>query len=260
MQNKANWTRIVCLFLICFMIIPISSAQGDLKQTDVDIYISGPTEVFVNQTVTYQIEVGGDFSSRAVNWSLEVVDIPSGLMVNPPSSQSNVSNVFSVEITATKSGSFTVRFKGFCADIEKTRYDESVINIRAVKPASVRVDLVNPSEFELYNVTVGVFVDGTLKGTHLIPSLGANDTKSLTINWSKEGLSSGEHTLEVWVDYGYIDSSAFVKDELLISKPVFVDDESSMMQYALPIGVAVAGGLVIVFYFIRKRRKKRRPW
>ncbi len=259
-MSRGILIKLTALFMVTLMVSSFSDAQSTPRQLGVDLYISGPSEIFVNQTTMYRVELRGSFSGRATNWSLEVVEFPGALKVNPPSSRSNVSNTFYVNVTATRTGTYNIRLQGYCSDDEEVRYGESSLNIRAVVPATVEVDINNPSEFVLKNITIGVFVDGSLKGKDLIPSLEPGETQKRSIDWSREGLSPGEHKLEVWVDYGYTDSTTFIKDELLMSTSIYVKGEGAARTYALPIALAAVGGGVFFFLYMRKKRKRRRPW
>ncbi len=259
-DNGTYLKTTVLLMMVIILSISLYTVESAPIQAGVEIHVSGSREIFVNETFTYDVEVGGSFSQRAFNWSIEIPEVPN-LIIDPTSSRSNRSNVFTVNVTARRAGKMTIVFKGFCSDFQEVRYGVSELEIKALKPATVEVDITNPTDIELKGVKVGVFVDNTLRGTHEIPSLAPDETKRVTINWSKENLDKGEHKLEIWVDYGYRDTDSFVKDELVLTRTFHVTGESTLSKYSLPIGLTVAAVIVAAFFFyMRKKSQRRRPW
>lgn len=253
---------LLLIIIIVLMTIPLFSPLNhseDFSQSGVNIYIDGPKEVFINQTVKYHVEIGGSFGKDALNWSLKVEE-SEDFDVSPVENESKRSNDFIINITAKKEGEITLKVKGYCSDGEEVRYSESSLDVTAVKPVTATVEITNPTDIELEDVKVGLFVDGELKNTIVIDKLGANETRKLEINWSKKGLKMGDHEVEVWVDYGYEDSGRFVKDELVLEKTFYVTGKGFWEKYGVLIGVAVVVGIVGFLYYMNRRKKRRRPW
>ncbi len=255
-----------CLKITVFVIMAITllssmySVEATPRQAGVEINVSGPQEIFVNETFSYEIEVGGSFSQRSFNWSIEIPEV-SNLQISPNSARSNTTNIFTINVTARRVGEMTILFRGFCSDFEEVRYGESTLEIKALKPGTVEVDVTNPTDMQLNRVKVGVFVDSDLRGSHIISTLGPGETKRVVINWSRENLDSGEHTLEIWVDYGFRDTDSFVKDEMILTRTFYITGEGTLSRYTLPISLAVVGVAVAgFFYYMRKQRQRRRPW
>ena len=259
MHTSGKKLLFAAFFLSILLISSVSMVSANPVRRGVEVYVSGPREVFVNQTVSYRVEVGGTFSRSAVNWSLEVRETP-GVEISPMSSRSNTTSSFRVNITARKAGNIPIVFRGFCSDDEEIRYGETTFEVKSIKPVRIEVDVTNPDDIDLTNVKVGVFVQGKLRGSHSIPELGAGETKRVSIDWSKDNLARGEHSLEIWVDYGYTDND-FVKDEMILTSTFYITGETFFSRYSLPITITVIGASFAVFYYyMRKKQKRRRPW
>lgn len=254
--------KMVFILILLFTVMPLfatPSSSEKLSESGVNIYIDGPKEVFVNQTIKYHVEIGGSFGKSAQNWSLKVEE-GEDFDVSPVENESMLSNEFIVNLTVKNDGEATLKVKGFCSDGEDIRYSQSSLKVNAVKPVKATVEITNPTDIELEDVKVGLFVDSDLKNTIVIDKLGANETRKLQINWSKEGLDMGDHKLEVWVDYGYEDSGRFIKDELVLQKTFYVTGQGFWDKYGVLIGVSVVLSIIGFLYYMNRRKKRRRPW
>ena len=269
MAPKQGYSRIIHMLVLFSIIlsslsVTIIDVDGALSSSGVDITIDGPTEVFVNQTESYQVKIIGAFSDRSKNWSLKAsIDEESveKASVTPRVNDSDDSNVFTVKFTAVKEGKIKLKLNGFCSDGNSTRQASTSLKIKAVEPSTVSIKLDNPNDIELNNIQVGVYVDGTLKRVHDVDILGPSKSKKLLINWSKEGLEDGKHTLQIWVDYNYKgDTDEFDKNEMVLEKDFYVEGKGFMAQYGWAVAIAVIVGIIGLFYFMNMRRKRRRPW
>ncbi len=252
------------IFIIFIAVLFLASMAAparatDLSQRGVSISVDGPQEMFVNHTEYFFVEIRGTFAAEAINWSIEVKDIPEGLYIEPTVDESDTHSIFQINVTAMEKGSYTFTVVGYCSDGIETRYRESTLNIDAYKPVRTEVKLSNPTNYELEGIVLGLFVDDELITTQLVDPLGANENRTVEIMWAKEKLSEGEHTLEVWADYGFSGEDDFYKGELLLSSTIHVEGEPGLLRVILPIVLVVAGVLFIIYY-LRKRKRRRRPW
>ncbi|MFW6041225.1 MAG: CARDB domain-containing protein, partial [Thermoplasmatota archaeon] len=124
-----------------------------------------------------------------------------------------------------------------------------------IKPAEISFKVENPKDIRLENVTVGLFIDDKLIETTKI-ELGPNESKTVNMNWSKEGIEEGEHILKVGINYGYGSSSEF---NIILEKTIYIGEKSYAL-YNWGISLALVGLVVLFFLYIRKKRKRRRPW
>ncbi len=269
MAVEERYSRIIHMLVFFSIIvsslsITLTDVDGALSSSGVDITVDGPTEVFVNQTESYEVKIIGAFSDRSKNWSLKAnidEDSIEKARVEPRTDDSDDSNVFTVKFTAVEKGNIKLKLSGFCSDGNTTRKASTSLKIKAVEPSTVSIKLDNPNDIELKNIQVGVYVDGTLKRVHDVEVLGPSKSKRLKINWSKEGLDEGRHTLQIWVDYNYKgDVDQFDKNEMVLEKDFYIEGKGFMEQYGWAVAIAVIAGIIGIFYFMNMRRKRRRPW
>ncbi len=260
METKYLSILILALLLLS---IPVSvqNAEGqDLSQAGVRIFIEkGPKDVFVNQTVTYRVRIGGSFGKSADNWTLET-DTTIDAKIESRTQESNQSNVFSVKITAREEGDGKVNFKAYCGKDGETRYSEDSYKIEAIEPITTKVNVKNPTDTEISNVEVGLFVDGDLKNVTKIDKLGADKQKTLSMKWSKEGYSSGKHELEIWVDYNFDDGDKFTKDEALLKDSFYIEGDSNLGLIAGIVIVAAVSGFLVYYFYSKGKSRRRKPW
>ena len=233
-------------------ITAIPSAHG-LSTSGVDLFIEGDDEVFVNETIHYEVEIGGVFGRDAKNWSLKA-EAKGDAVIEPKNINSNESNTFIVNLTVTRPGKVTVTFTGYCSDGEETRTSQDQFQVKAVKPATVKVTVENTKDIYLENVTVGLFIDDELVQSRDI-KLKANQSKTVHLNWSKEGLSDGGHKLVVGVNYG-LDSNEY---NSVLEKTIYIGEQNFPI-YNWSIAISMIVLIVLFLFYLRKKRKRRRPW
>lgn len=254
--------QVFIIFLILFVSFSFGYlGEGDAKlsQAGVDVNINGPTRVFKNHTVQYEIEIGGSFGLYAQNWSISVEE-SEDYRVDQPQKQSIKSNTFQLNVTTMKEGKVTLDIKGFCSDGDETRYRAASLEIKSVEAVSVSVDIKNTKDITLNDLELGLFIDGKLQNTKGVGTLEPGETKNIQINWSKDGLDKGEHDLEVWVDYGYSEGDSFVKDDLLVERTFYIQGKNTLYEYAWLMIVAGILGFLGLYYYLNVKRRRRRPW
>ncbi|MFW5927605.1 MAG: CARDB domain-containing protein [Thermoplasmatota archaeon] len=263
METKHVSILILTLLLLSIPSIPISvqSAEAqDLSQDGVRIFIEkGPQEVFVNETAAYRVRIGGSFGKSADNWTLET-SANIDAKIDSRTQESNQSNVFTVKVTVREKGNGKINFKAYCGKAGETRYSEDSYKIEAIKPVTTKVNVKNPTDTEISNVKVGLFVDGDLKNITKIDKLGADEQKTLTMNWSKKGYSSGKHEIEVWVDYNFEDGEKFTKDEVLLKDSFYIEGDSNLGLIAGIIIVAAVSGFLAYYFYSKGKSRRRKPW
>lgn len=254
--------QVVVILLVLFASLSfgyLGDGGAKLSQAGVDVNINGPTRVFKNHTVQYEIEVGGSFGLYAQNWSISIEESDK-YSVDQYQKQSIKSNTFQLNFTTMKEGKATLNIKGFCSDGEETRYREASLDIKSVEAVSVFVDLKNTKDITMGDLKLGLFIDGKLQNTKIVSTLEPGETKNIQINWSKDGLDEGEHELEVWVDYGYHEDDSFVKDELLVEKTFYIQGENTLYEYAWLMIAAGILGFLGLYYYLNRKKRRRRPW
>ncbi len=244
--------------LLSLLLIPSSTRA--FSQQGVDIHIDGPTEVFVQKTEEFKIEIRGEFATQeAINWSIEIQETM-GVHIEPMTDDSTESNVFYVDITPLEEDTFTIPVKGYCSDGEEVRYSETNIVIETKEPKVLTLEVKNSHDYKIDRVRVGLYIDDTLVRIQNVNDLEPNETRMVEIYWTKEDLEPGEHTLEVWLDYGLHGEDRFVRGEQLISRTFHVERDRNYTWIILGVIAAVSGVIFFLYYHSKKKRKSRRPW
>ncbi|MFW6176263.1 MAG: CARDB domain-containing protein [Thermoplasmatota archaeon] len=258
-------TRYLSIFIIVILMLTIplsiySTEAQDLSQSGVRIFVEkGPKDVFVNESATYRVRIGGSFGSEADNWTLKT-DANIDAKIDKRTQESEESNVFTVKVTVREEGDAKITFKAYCGKDGETRYNEDDYEINAIKPVTTSVSVQNPTDTEISNIEVGLFVDGDLKNITKIDTLEADERKTLTMKWSKKGYSSGEHELEIWVDYNLDDKEGFSKDERLLQKTFYVEGDSNLGWIAAVIIIASVSGFLLYYFYSKGKSRRRKPW
>ncbi|MFW6041166.1 MAG: hypothetical protein ACOC85_04960, partial [Thermoplasmatota archaeon] len=125
MTGSKKITGFILVMLIFISIITISGVEG-LSTSGVDITIEGDDNIFVNQSVEYNVKISGIFGNSAENWTLHS-NVEGNAEVKPGKIDSNDSNEFTVELIATEPGDFKITFKGYCSNGDEVRYKEESI-------------------------------------------------------------------------------------------------------------------------------------
>lgn len=253
----------IFIFALLMLSIPITvhnSEAQDLSQAGVRIFIEkGPKEVFVNESASYRVRIGGSFGKEADNWTLKT-DATIDAKIEDRTQESNESNMFTVQVTVREKGDAKIKFKAYCGKDGEVRYSEDSFEIDAVKPVTTKVTIENPTDYELSNVEVGLFVDGDLKNITKINKLGADEKKTLTMKWSKEGYSSGKHELEIWADYNYVNDDKFNKDEALLQRSFYIEGDGNLGLIAAIIIIASVSGFLLYYFYSKGKTRRRKPW
>lgn len=231
----------------------------DFSSSGVDITVYGDETVFVNQTKNYEVTIGGPFGRDADNWTLHS-RVKGDARVSPKKKESTSSNTFILNLTVEEKGNVKLVLEAYCAKDDEIRHKKESLEISAVKPASVKVTVDNPRNMTLENIKLGLFIDGNLIKTTTIEKLKAFEEKTAVINYSKEGLSEEKHELEVWVDYGFDDSSTFYKNDRLLKRDFYVTEDGDDSIYKWVIGLVAVGAIVVFLLYRRRKKKRRRPW
>lgn len=242
---------------------PLAMENGSsepLSSAGVEIYIDGETEVFVNQTEQYSVEIGGRFGSNAQNWTLKS-NVSGNARVSPRMKDSTFNNLFTVNLTVHEKGSVDLKLTAYCSDGNETRKETREIEIKAVKPVTISVTLENRYENTTFqDIEVGVLIDGELKNKVVVEELKGGESKEVSINWSKAGLSTGKHKLQVWADYGFDNSSEFNGDFMVHEDTIYKTEEGEFAIYGWAMGLSIVGLIGALFYYRHKKKKRRRPW
>ncbi len=247
------------LLLFPMMFSGVTTSQ-EYSSRGVDIQITGEDEVFVDEDNIYEVTIGGDFGEDAENWTLNA-DVSEGeAAVAPRTQESNTSNTFTVEMTAVEPGTVSIEFEGRCFGDNETRQDVRIWEVNVLEVTQTSVVVNNPTDTDIEDLKVGLFVSGELKRTMRIGRLEANSEREIQFNWSKENLDSGEHKMEIWVDYGFVEENDFNKDELILEKNVYIPDDTMHTIYSALIVLLIVGIIAGFFYYQHKRKKRRRPW
>ncbi len=229
--------------------------------------IEGPDEFFNNETVTYVVEIRGAFrvdgeiirASEADNWTLRT-ESSLQATIDPPEAESSTSNVFEVNVTVHEEGEGILTFTAFCGKNGQVSYSDREFSFRTEEPEKTSVTIRNPTNTHIEEMKVGLFIDGELKTTQKITDMEPGEERRITFQWSKRGLSPGEHTLEIWADYEPDEDTEFNQQAMIISRTFKVEEETSTLVYAGIIIAVIAVSFFVLLWYKSRKRKRRRPW
>ncbi len=269
---KWKKTTIFVIAIVFLMVISgfsgMQVTKGAEKDDRINPLVDGPEEVFVNVTEVYQVEIKGVFEvngnivdvENANNWTLKT-ESSLDATVKPKEQESSTSNHFTVNVTVHEAGKGYLNITAYCGKKGKVSYSEKQVRIKAEKPQKTTVPINNPTNTTVEEMRLGLFIDGKRKSTITVTDLKSGEEKTVTFKWSKSGLSSGEHDLEVWVDYGVsADSSGFTKQDQVIDSNFHVKGETNTLLYGGIIAAVIASGFVVFLLYQQRKRKRRRPW
>lgn len=269
-----NWKKPILLTLVITLILTSTAltglqiTKGAEKDNRINPVVDGPENVFVNVTEVYEVEIKGVFevddnlieAENADNWSLEM-ESSLDATVEPNEQESTESNIFTVNVTIHEEGTGNLNITAYCGKGGKVSYSEKQLEVRSEEPEETTVPITNPTDTTIQQIELGFFVDGEKKSTITIEDLSPNEEKTVTFRWSKRGLSSGEHDLEVWVDYGTDNEpDRFNKQELIMDRTFHVEGEPNTLLYGAVIALVIAASFVVFLFYQSRKRKRRRPW
>jgi len=246
----------ILLLLSTFFIFTAQPSEAAVQDTRIDPSIDGPEEFFVNKTVSYEVEIRGAFrvgdrtirTDQADNWTLQTESTLDST-IDPLESDSETSNIFTVNVTVHEEGEGTLNFRAYCGKDDEVAFNEKQFQISVEKPERTSVTIKNPTDAHIEELEVGLYINGELKDTQTLRDLEPGEERKVTFEWSKRGLDSGEHTLEVRAE-----------ERLVISRTFQVEEETSSWIYAGVILAVIGASILIFIWYKSRRRRQRRPW
>ncbi|MFW6141987.1 MAG: CARDB domain-containing protein [Candidatus Saliniplasma sp.] len=262
MKSKIISLTIILMLSVISLSVVFSgySRAEEFSSRGVSLFIDGDEEVFVNETNIYEVTIDGVFGRNAENWTLNSSVTEGTATILPESDESNSSNVFEVEMNAVESGTIVMEFEAFCSDGDEIRRKVETFEVNVIKPSTISVVVRNPTNTTIEDIEVGLFINSELRRVKHIDSLEAEDQERIEFNWSDEGLESGEHQIEIWVDYGFEETEEFHKDSLILEKSFYIPDEGTQTLYNALIILLILGVIGAFFFYQHKKKKRRRPW
>jgi len=246
----------ILLLLSTFFIVTIQPSEAAVEDTRIDPSIDGPDEFFVNETVSYEVEIRGAFGTdqgairaeEADNWTLQTESTLEAT-IDPEESESSSSNIFTVDVTVHEEGEGTLNFRAYCGKDGEVAFNEKQFQISVEKPERTSVTIENPTDAHIEELEVGLYINGELKATQTLRDLEPGEERRVTFEWSKRGLDPGEHTLEVRTE-----------ERVVISRTFQIEDETSSWIYAGIILAVIAASVLVFIWYKSRRRRQRRPW
>jgi len=263
-----NFAVLVGMFLLLSTFFVVTAQPGEAAGEDnlIDISVDGPREFFVNETISYEVEIKGAFridgetirAQDADNWTLQT-ESDLEATIQPQESESDTSNIFTVNVTVHEESEGNLNFRAYCGKDGEVAFNEKEFWINVEKPEKTWVTITNPTDAHIEELEVALFINGDLKATETLTDLGPGEERRVTFEWSKRGLESGEHTLEVWTGTSE-DVDEFNRERLVMSRTFQIEEETSSLIYAGVVIVIIAASLLIFFWYKSKKRRQRRPW
>lgn len=263
--------KTLSLLIIVFFMVSLCSAfigttAGEEATLDRGINIEiedeeQREEAFVNITEEFRIFIGGFFgfegqrvsAADADNWTLEV-ETAADASVQPQEQTSNESRVFTFDAMFRETGTATLNLTAYCTKENETRYSERQFDVRVVEVNTVSFEVNNPTDYELEEIKLKLYINGELRNTQTIRNVDPDETRRVKFNWSRHGLDQGEHEMEVRADYG------FGRERVILTRSFYVEGETNRALYAGIAVLSVGAAVVVFFYYRKKKRRRRRPW
>ncbi len=256
----------ISLLLSTFFLVTVQPGEAAVEDDLIDLSIDGPQEFFVNETISYEVEIRGVFridgeiisAQEADNWTLQTGSNLEAT-IEPEESESDTSNKFTVNVTVHEEGEGNLNFRAYCGKDGEVAFNEVRFWINVEKPEKTWVTVRNPTDTYIEELEVALFINGELKAVETLRDFEPGEERRVTFEWSKRGLESGEHTLEVWTGTSD-DVREFNKERLVMSRTFQIEEETSSLIYAGIIIAMIAASLLIFFWYKSRRRRQRRPW
>ncbi len=264
-----NFLVIMSVFVLLSISFGVTIQSGEAsitRDTGIDPSVDGPSEFFVNETVSYEVEIKGHFRTEegrfdareADNWTLQTESTLEAT-IEPEEEESFTSNVFTVNVTIHEEGEGKLNFRASCGKEDEMAFNEKEFQIFVEKAERTSVTILNPTDTHIEELQVALYINGELKAMQTIQDFEPEEERRVTFEWSKRGLNPGEHTLEVWTGRAENDQE-FNKENLVMSRTFQIEEETSSIVYAGVIVAVIAAGVLIFFWYKSRRRKQRRPW
>ncbi len=267
-KKPAFLAIIVILMMIGSGMSAFQISEAAQEDSRINISVDGPDKLFVNETENYEVEIKGVFqvgddlvdAERADNWTLKT-ESTMDATVEPQSIGTSTTNVYTVNVTVHEEGKGYLNLTAYCGKNGSVSYTEKQYRIEVEEPEVTTVPINNPTNITIKKMELGLFIDGDKKSTVMVEDLKPGEQRKVTFKWSKEGLSSGEHDLKVWVDYGTDnDPDSFNKQDRVMDRTFHVEGETNTMLYAGVIVAVIAVSFVVFLLYRQRKRKSRRPW
>jgi len=235
-------------------VISIQASEAAVRDSRINPSVDGPEEFFVNETVKYEVEIRGAFGSENIrasdadNWTLQTESTLEAT-IDPPEKESTTSNIFTVNVTVHEEGEGHLNFRAYCGKDDEVAFNEKQFEISVEKPERTSVTVRNPTDVHIEELEVALYINGELKATQTLNDFEPGEERKVTFEWSKRGLESGEHTLEIWAE-----------ERMVMSRTFRVEEETSSLLYAGVIITVIVAGVLIFIWYKGRRRRQRRPW
>lgn len=271
--GKLLVTVLSLALLVSVTSIGVGFGEATTRDDGIEIdVIEGPERPFVNQTENYQIELTGTFGvddeevEDADNWTLQVeTDLESTIEPSDNIEQTQVEedtdNLFNLGIEIHEEGEGEITFSAYVGKDDEVSFQEKTFDIEAEIPERTSIEITNPTEANIENAKLGLYINNEIKSLVTISELGPNEEQTITFEWSKRGLEGGEHTMEVWMDYSDPETKEdFEKDSIVMERTFEIEEETNPWLIAGIVIAVIVGALLIFIWYQKKRRESRRPW
>ncbi len=168
---------LILISLIIFSLtIPLSQARP------VSVNITGPTTVGINDTYEYKIVVSGFFEEYGFHLFLSGNNL-TGATKNELYGYSFNTNIFYANVTFPSVPEVVyIYVLGIGINNGSNPVSTiSYIKVNVIKSTPISVEIKNPSQYKVSNVTVTFFLNGKYIGTSNISSINPNGTASATL-------------------------------------------------------------------------------
>lgn len=222
--------------------------------TDVRIHLSGPAVLGVEKSGHYSATFVDPQNREWVYNVFVTADNTTGaapLEASPISGNLTATNkTFEFDLTTQqKPGDLVIHVN--CTSVSDSSRFESTDTIDVVTPVVIKTMINNPSETQINNATVNIFVDGAKIDDQML-SLAPNQGQEVTADWIVAEKTPGWHDFKFEVDLnsdGIIDVTT---GDSIIADKFYVEGGGTIFLWLI-----VAAGLLALlagFYFISKRK------
>jgi hypothetical protein len=251
---------VLTAFLVASMVFPalafLPSAPNASAYGGIEVTLQHPAYAGMNETVQCVMTISGGPADPGGNYSYGATVIGT----NTTGSLSQQSGVFTLNITMPLVAPQTIKIRVNATSTSETGTSSDTLQqdfeIKVVIPIVLKATVFNTGPVPVSNVTARFFADGTLLSTQVI-NISANGTKSLSYNWTFLKLSTGKHVVTITVDDPN-NIVEFTDGNNVISREIWVGNQSNIAGAVLTAGVIVLAVLVFLMWFQKPARKSKK--
>jgi hypothetical protein len=251
---KAISKTLTIMLVGLFIMQALAAFPAQELATDVRIHLSGPAVLGVEKSGHYYATLVDPQNREWVYKVFVTAENTTGaspLEASPVTGNLTAENkTFEFDLTSqAKSGDLVIHVN--CTSVEDSSWFESTDRIDVVTPVVIKTMITNPTDTQINNATVNIYVDGVKIDDQTL-SLAPNQGQEVSADWIVVEKTPGWHDFKFEVDLnsdGVIDVTA---GDTVMADKFYVEGGGTIFLWLIIFAGLLA--LVAGFYFISKRK------